>query len=530
MGKRHDDMPGQESMLQPKGDEEVITEKYLDSLLEIEPSAEVATAQDATRKEEAPSEPVIDVPPKPEPVGPAVDLQERNTALLGALSAFGEISKLSGFRKAADTESWYTRSKLENRYRGATDEIAERSRQKSERLLEKGGAKRDFSKAYGYDAVRTSGLVDKSSLDLDHNSQFDLLVSKYTSSHNKQARDKYRKTLRKSSDTLAGKTPPPRKRKRIKDTEPQVRPHSNSIRKLNASGGVTEFPLIVFNEINPNEPVNFIGLAMVIGNKMAPAKADTDSDVMDTPLNVRPEHFELASPESIEKGLYTEASDSSFSHEDKPVVVVSGKEAVTDLDTLKGAVDPSVGVAFPEVEWDAIVRNPKGLVNNAMMVARDANRGKMSSHEIHDLASRAAAHALVDKLHDIDTLDRQLVQESAVLRRIYEDTQKETTERPATEVDQDRKRAEVLIHDALDVSAKIQGIKEDDLKVSHRAIASRLHRGTIEEVQSAWEDYIAMTGRYVNARRGKVAQSRVGCEKQLDKYRYYLDNTEPMPL
>lgn len=519
-------MPGQESMLQPKGDKEVMTARYLDSLLEIEPSAEVATAQDAPHREEAPSEPAINVPPKPEPVGPAVDLQERNMALLGALSAFGEISKLSGFQKASDPESGYTRSKLENRYSGATDEIAERSRQKSERLLGKGGAKGDFSKAYGYDATRASDLIDSPSLDLDHNSQFDLFVSKYTSSHNKQARDKYRETLRKSSDTLDGKTPPPL----IKGARPQVRPSSNSIRKLNASGGVTEFPLIVFNEINPNEPVNFIGLAMVIGNKMAPAKADTDSDVMDTPLNVRPEHFELASPESIERGLYTEASDSSFSHEDKPVVVVSGKEAVTDLNMLKGAVDPSVGVAFPEVEWDAIVRNPKGLVNSAMMVARDANRGKMSSHEIHDLASRAAAHALVDKLHDIGTLDRQLVQESAVLRRIYEDTQQEATERPATEVDQDRKRAEVLIHDALDISAKIQGIKEDDLKVSHRAIASRLHRGTIEEVQSAWEDYIAITGRYVNARRGKVAQSRVGCEKQLDKYRYYLDNTEPMPL
>jgi hypothetical protein len=282
---------------------------------------------------------------------------------------------------------------------------------------------------------------------------------------------------------------------------------------LDQSRGVIDIPLAELEGVDPERRITLARMAGMLGRAIADTPPSPHADY---PLDVYRKNFLDASPDSIEHGLYIPPSDSRFARAEL-LVTVSREPCNLDL---PGVVLPSVGVVFPKEEFAVVARNARDLVKHVKAQTLKANGDHPDRDEAEAKAHRSAAHAMEGKLQGLNTLDNELIGERKLLGKIFREAKSSwSAHYKAKNLDRDRKLADELIHNAAETASINLNLGTVALNAMHRAIVSSLYRrGSSRELNLMWQTYTSLTGRYANARRGKVSQSRNACEKQLAIY------------
>lgn len=131
---------------------------------------------------------------------PSVDLIDYAQGHLDALKDLGKHSSRTGGQIAGAEDSPF-RHGLEQRYGDATDSVVHGMARSKERLMK--SAKQNFAKAYGFAALKGSGLVTEEEATQMAREDFDRYVQKFADKKGDPARNQARKSLRKIERTQA---------------------------------------------------------------------------------------------------------------------------------------------------------------------------------------------------------------------------------------------------------------------------------------------------------------------------------------
>jgi hypothetical protein len=235
-----------------------------------------------------------------------------------------------------------------------------------------------------------------------------------------------------------------------------------------------------------------------------------------------------AHPKLLERSLFMPPGDRRRIDKTAKQLAVSSSGDVRL--TLPGVVGRNDGIVVSEEEFPIIARSASDLAIAAEAKTRRARirQGNSDVEEIAQDSGRAGAHSMESKIYYLDRLRDSLLEDKDVLLRVYKDSKaaylgRYRTNYKAKNLDRLRKRADELIHE----TARVASINTDQgttaLNGIHRAIASRLYRrGTYKELAFSWAYYSFFTGRYINAKLGKIDQSRDSAEKELERRAHFL--------
>lgn len=287
---------------------------------------------------------------------------------------------------------------------------------------------------------------------------------------------------------------------------------------LNENRGVVVGSEELINEIGPDTRITLGRLAVSLGQELAPQPREDKSD---KPLQVYRKDLYIAQPQSIKTGLYIPPSDPRYRTAD--LLVTVGNEPC-ELE-LPGVVDRRVGVVFPREEFSVVARNARDLTKHVKAKTLRANQNNGDRDEVEAKTYRSAAHAMDQKIQSLSGLENKLIEERSLFGRIYREARSTWRSHYKTKnLDKDRRLADELIHETAETASINLNLGTTSINALHRAITSNLYRrGSAREINSMWQNYSSLAGRYVNARRGKVIQSRNACLKQLNIYAPYLE-------
>lgn len=283
------------------------------------------------------------------------------------------------------------------------------------------------------------------------------------------------------------------------------------IESLRDSRGVVDMRLDICG-IDPEQKVNMTTLTGRMGENFGPVPTDIRRDPL---LDVYPQNFQVAHVNAIESGLYVPPNDLRTRREEDLLITIGHQACELNI---KGVVPRNAGVVFPRSEYKKVARNAADFAKSIRAGVLQNNIGP-DQEEARAKASRGATEALQGMLTGMDTLEGSLLAERQLLEKVYRQNKTSwQAQYKAKNLDKLRKNADELIHEAADTAAITLNLGTVALAAMHRAITSNLYRrGSRSELNYRWREYTAMAGRYSNARRGKVWQSRADCEEQLAK-------------
>lgn len=300
---------------------------------------------------------------------------------------------------------------------------------------------------------------------------------------------------------------------------PEQKIMGSTVELLDSSRGVVEIPLGDAG-IDPDRRSNLSVMALAMGEALAPMPGV--DPLTDKSLKVFRRDFERGSVVSIESGLYIPPDDIRRPKAD--LLVVIGHQPNV-LDGLKGVAPNKTGVVFPAEEFKIVARNARDFAKHVRAGSINKNADNPNREEAEATADRAAGHAMDIKISGMNSLENQLIEEFELLSQIFRQAKSNwRAQYKAKNLDRDRKKVDEIIHNIAETSVVNFNFGTTAVNGIHRAIASNLYRrGSSSEISRQWRLYTAMAGRYANARRGKIAQSRKDCEEQLQRFQPALD-------
>lgn len=300
--------------------------------------------------------------------------------------------------------------------------------------------------------------------------------------------------------------------KKVPDSQESI--FSPAVFELDEARGVADFSLERVRGVDPEKRITLLRLARSLGHTIEPrAEAEAHSDPA---LDIYRKNFKDADTEALESGLYIPRNDPRYS---KAELLVTVSTEPCHLD-LPGIVPHDVGVVFPREEFSIVARSAKDLSRHVRAKTRRANGSEEDRDEVEARVNRSAAHAMEGKLKGINELDNYLIDERKLLFTVLREARSLwAAHYKAKNLDKKRKQADELIHNAAETASINLNLGTVTIRAMHRAIASNLYRrGSSRELRNMWQKYLTMTGRYTNARRGKVSQSKSACEKEFAIY------------
>jgi hypothetical protein len=288
---------------------------------------------------------------------------------------------------------------------------------------------------------------------------------------------------------------------------------------LDESRGVISASQELIEEIGPDTRITLGRLALKLGEEIAPHAPREEH--RDKALRIYRKDLYAAEPQTIETGLYIPPSDPRYRTAE--LLITVGDEPC-ELE-LPGVVDKRMGVVFPREEFHVVARNARDFTKHVKAKTLRANKENGDRDEVEAKTYRSAAHAMDQKIQSLGGLENKLIEDRHLLGKIFRDTRSTwRAHYKAKNLEKDRKAADELIHDTAETASINLNLGTTSINALHRAITSNLHRrGSAREITHMWQSYSRMVGRYVNARRGKVIQSRNACLKQLNVYAPYLE-------
>lgn len=300
-------------------------------------------------------------------------------------------------------------------------------------------------------------------------------------------------------------------------SQPQEALFNTFVERLNDTNGVVTTP---YETGHPDRRITLARMAGELGQFIAPPRPDSDSDVDDKPLEVHADDFKRGSIDSIDRGLYMPEGDPRADAAEQ-LIVISNELCLLEA---SGVVPASTGVVFPAEEFHIVARDPRDFARHIQAQTRRKSHEGEKREDKKARVKRSAGHGLEYKLNALGILDEKLIEERKPLTRIYRDC-KPSRERQmyarykSKNLDRDRRAADEMIHNTAETASINFNLGETAVNAMHRAITSNLYRrGSAKEIDAMWLVYTRLAGRYINARRGKIDQSRNGCERRLELY------------
>lgn len=284
---------------------------------------------------------------------------------------------------------------------------------------------------------------------------------------------------------------------------------------LNHSRGVVLVEDLGKYELEPEARTSVTRLAGQLGTALA--TAPRDGELTDKALEVFPQDFWHARLDSLRHGVYIGRGNPRYRKTANLIRLAN--EPPSQL-SLPGVVPPHIGVVVGRGEFKTIARSPEDLANHAQAVTRDANYDKMNREERTAIEKRSAVHALDTKLQAMKQLDETFTEQTDVLRKVHQDAQFIwRIGYLAKNINRFRQEADELIHDMVEIAATSLDYGTTAVNAIHRSVTSDLYRrGSSRELAAAWRSHTLWTGRYINAKRGKVDQSTAACLRVRDRY------------
>lgn len=242
----------------------------------------------------------------------------------------------------------------------------------------------------------------------------------------------------------------------------------------------------------------------------------------------------LATPVSIESGLYIKAGDPRFADAEGIVTISSrhateaAKQALKDERAGKQPKVPPIntGIIFPSDEFSVLGYYPKALARHQRTKTRRANRTNPDRDEAKEKVGRSAGHTLEGYIKGMNTLEGTLLDERAVLMSLYRDLTTPIWQArfKARNLDRRRKQADETIHNTAETASINLNLGTTAVEGLHRAIRANLYRrGTQDQLAENWLSYIVMTGRYAAARIDRLTSLVATAQEELTRYQPFLD-------
>lgn len=287
--------------------------------------------------------------------------------------------------------------------------------------------------------------------------------------------------------------------------------------------GVMTAPLEAFGDIDPEKRITLVRLATEHG--LVYGQADIESTETDTELQVSKSDYQNARPDFIRQGLYIDMTDPRYRDKQTEQLLWAWGPVPIDSQAVRDLKLERRGVVVPPDEFKIIAHSPGRIVKFSEATTRNANKNELDRKEVDEKVGRSAAHSMESKLASMSTLEANIHDEIALLRKPYHEAS--STWRAhfkAKNLDKVRRETDERIHEMVEVATLNLNPGTFELRALHRAIAKRLYRNpTPAETASQWRIYTSLAGQYATARLVKVIQSQVKAKKQLDLYQPYLD-------
>ncbi len=292
----------------------------------------------------------------------------------------------------------------------------------------------------------------------------------------------------------------------------------SSATKLDSSGGVIDIDPATIG-IDPDQRMNITIMAGRMG--LALSEVLPKNTYTDQALRVYRDDFRRAAPAQLSSGLYMPYGDPRRRNA-KQLAVIGNEESGLQLPGMVGRND---GVVVSEQEYIWIVRNAADLAKAVDAKARRANLANTVKEEVEEIAGRSVAHTMQEKRSTLFKLEDRLVGQQIVLRKVARDARIVwRTTYKSKDINEYRTVADELIHETARIACINLEFGTTVVNALHRAITSNLYRrGSSREIAQSWRRYTSLVGLYINAKLGKIDQSRRACDRQLNMRAHYLE-------
>jgi len=240
--------------------------------------------------------------------------------------------------------------------------------------------------------------------------------------------------------------------------------------------------------------------------------------------------YQHAQTDYIEEGLYVPVAPARRQGRNVEHVIFPKTSSQSGPDVGAEPFRQQLGVAFQPVEFKAVARNARDLGRHAVVRTRDARWGASDPQETTAAAKRSAGHALVGKIASMESLSRQLAEDSEVLRHLIRHLVDPAKVRVrARRLDAERMFAIEKIHDTIEVAGIYHGDDGKQLAGQHRVVKKHTYSGNYSHAERTEHlvRYFQMIGQHNKAKLYKLAVDRHLSQIELDtQYQQYLDAEE----
>lgn len=264
----------------------------------------------------------------------------------------------------------------------------------------------------------------------------------------------------------------------------------------------------------PQRVITLSDTIQIIGQTIAPLPELSGED---PDFSVKPQHLELVLPDEINSGLYFQpVSSNRFRGVNQRVRVFDGQSRRN----LPGMVSPQTEVAFPEEDHARLAHSALYMAIHSNTTTRTAqpqtNNSPEQRKENDRKSNSSSAKTMASKIAAIDQHEALLTGRHDIFTNMYRGlrTTPPIHYRPANALGLIG-TADHELRRMVEVSGRERKLSEEDRAASQRALTTVLYRlpRTQSEVASMWRAYLKLGGLYINARRGKLDESRNASEK-----------------
>lgn len=274
----------------------------------------------------------------------------------------------------------------------------------------------------------------------------------------------------------------------------------------------------------PQRVITLADTVRFIGQTIAPLPEPGGED---PDLSVKPQHLELVLPDEINSGLYFQPVSNRFRGVNQRVRVFDGERSRN----LPGMVSPRTEVAFPEEDHARLAHSAYYMAIHSNTTTRSAQPQTTNSAEQRRENDRrsnsSSAKTMASKIAAVDRHEAFLTGRHDAFASMYRGlrTAPPIHYRPANALGLIA-TADHELRRMVEVSGQERKLSEEDRAASQRALTTVLYRlpRTQTEVAFMWRAYLELGGLYINARRGKLDESRNASEKI---YTAHRDSIKP---
>jgi len=259
--------------------------------------------------------------------------------------------------------------------------------------------------------------------------------------------------------------------------------------------------------------------AREIGLLISPWHFDTEFLDEAPHLNVSNDDLQRVFPGAIDLGLYGNAPGVD------PVVRIYGQKTDHDLPGIKPSDE---GIRFHMDDHRRLAHSAVGIGKHSMSTTLSANPITLNSGdrvERNRKSHSAVAKSEASKILAIDKFDLLTQERRKLFVQIYQGMRVNPPVRYRPEnALRLLMRADTELRRIVDTSSIGRGLEGDQPAAAQRALTFNLYqRG---QTTLIWRAYAEMAGRYYNAQRGKLDESRKGCAEIFEQHKAHIKPDE----